>query len=78
MDCRLQARMKEMVEALAREHQQELAAAGTLVDLEELTCQLGRGHATFAGKGAGSAGSGASPSPRRVSELRAELPARWG
>jgi hypothetical protein len=26
---------------LAREHQQELAAAGTLVDLEELTCQIG-------------------------------------
>ena len=26
-----------MVEQLAREHQQELAAAGTLVDLEELT-----------------------------------------
>lgn len=41
MDCRLQARMKEMVEALAREHQRELAAAGTLVDLETLTCQIG-------------------------------------
>lgn len=41
MDGRLQARMKEMVEALAREHQQELAAAGTLVDLETLTCQIG-------------------------------------
>lgn len=41
MDCRLQARVKEMVEELAREHQQELAAAGTLVDLEELTCQIG-------------------------------------
>lgn len=41
MDCRIQARMREMVEALAREHQQELAAAGTLVDLEELTCQIG-------------------------------------
>jgi hypothetical protein len=41
MDCRLQARMKEMVEELAREHQRELAAAGTLVDLEELTCQIG-------------------------------------
>lgn len=41
MDCRLEARMKAMVEALAREHQQELAAAGTLVDLEELTCQIG-------------------------------------
>jgi len=30
-----------MVEQLAREHQRELAAAGTLVDLEELTCQIG-------------------------------------
>jgi hypothetical protein len=41
MDCRLQARMKEMIDELAREHQRELAAAGTLVDLEELTCQIG-------------------------------------
>jgi hypothetical protein len=41
MDCRLQARMRAMVEELAREHQQELADAGTLVDLEELTCQIG-------------------------------------
>jgi hypothetical protein len=41
MDCRLQARTKAMVEELAREHQQELADAGTLVDLEELTCQIG-------------------------------------
>ena len=30
-----------MVEQLAREHQQELAAAGTFVDLEELTAQIG-------------------------------------
>ena len=41
MDGRLESRMKEMVAALAREHQQELAAAGTLVDLETLTCQIG-------------------------------------
>lgn len=41
MDCRLQARVQEMIEELAREHQRELAAAGTLVDLEELTCQIG-------------------------------------
>lgn len=41
MDCRLHARMREMVEELAREHQVELAAAGRLVDLEELTCQIG-------------------------------------
>jgi hypothetical protein len=30
-----------MVEVLAREHQEELAAAGTLVDLEELTGKIG-------------------------------------
>ncbi|MFZ5530312.1 MAG: hypothetical protein ACOY4U_04585 [Pseudomonadota bacterium] len=41
MDGRLEARMKGMVEQLAREHQQELAAAGTLVDLEELTSRIG-------------------------------------
>lgn len=41
MDCRLEARMKEFVAELAREHQADLAAAGTLVDLEELTCQIG-------------------------------------
>ncbi len=41
MDCRLKARMKSMVAELAREHAAELAAAGTLVDLEELTCQIG-------------------------------------
>ena len=41
MDCRLQGRIKDLVEGLAREHWQELAAAGTLVDLEELTCQIG-------------------------------------
>lgn len=41
MDCRFEARVKAMVEELAREHQQELADAGTLVDLEELTCEIG-------------------------------------
>ena len=41
MDCRLQARIKTVVEELAREHHAELAAAGTMVDLEELTCQIG-------------------------------------
>jgi len=30
-----------MVEALAREYQRDLAAAGTLVDLEELTAEIG-------------------------------------
>jgi len=41
MDCRLNDRIRGMVEDLAREHQRELAEAGTLVDLEELTCQIG-------------------------------------
>jgi hypothetical protein len=41
MDCRLNAKIKAVVGDLAREHQQELAEAGTLVDLEELTCQIG-------------------------------------
>ena len=41
MDYRLNAKIKRIVEELAREHQQELGDAGTLVDLEELTCQIG-------------------------------------
>jgi len=41
MDCRLNARIRAMVEDLACEHQKELAEAGTLVDLEELTCEIG-------------------------------------
>lgn len=41
MECRLKARMKEMVLELALEQQQALAAAGTLADLEELTCEIG-------------------------------------
>lgn len=41
MDCRLKARMQAMVNDLAREHAAELAAAGTFVDLEELTSQIG-------------------------------------
>lgn len=41
MDCRLESKLKAMIDGLAREHQQEMEAAGTLVDLEELTCQIG-------------------------------------
>jgi len=41
MDCRLRDKIRAMVEDLAGEHQQELAEAGTLIDLEELTCQIG-------------------------------------
>ena len=41
MDCRLEAGVKAMVAELARDHAAELAAAGTLVDLEELTSQIG-------------------------------------
>ena len=41
MECRMRTRVKAFVEQLAREHQQELAAAGTFVDLEELTAEIG-------------------------------------
>jgi hypothetical protein len=41
MECLMRKRVRAMVEQLAREHQQELAAAGTLVDLEELTAEIG-------------------------------------
>ena len=41
MECRMRTRVRAMVEQLAREHQQELAAAGTLVDLEKLTAGIG-------------------------------------
>ena len=41
MECRMRTRVKEMVESLAREYRRELAAAGTLVDLEELTAEIG-------------------------------------
>lgn len=41
MECLMRTRVKAMVEQLAREHQQELAAAGTFVALEELTAGIG-------------------------------------
>lgn len=41
MECQMKSRVKAMVEELAREHHQELAAAGTLAALEQLTCQVG-------------------------------------
>ena len=41
MECLMRTRVKEMVEQLAREHQQELAAAGTFLALEELTAGIG-------------------------------------
>lgn len=41
MECRMRARVREMVEGLAREYQRELAARGTLADLEELTAEIG-------------------------------------
>ena len=41
MERLMRARVREMVENLAREHQRELAAAGTLVALEELTAEIG-------------------------------------
>jgi len=41
MECRLEAKVKAFVEGLAQEQQEVLAKAGTLVELEELTCQIG-------------------------------------
>lgn len=41
MECRMRTRLREVVKQLAREHQSELAAAGTLMDLEELTAEIG-------------------------------------
>ena len=41
MECHMRTRVKAMVEQLAREHQRELAAAGTFVDLEKLTAEMG-------------------------------------
>ena len=41
MECLMRARVREMVENLAREYQGELAAAGTFVALEELTAEIG-------------------------------------
>jgi hypothetical protein len=37
----MKTRVGALVEQLARSHQQELAAAGTFVDLEELTAEIG-------------------------------------
>jgi hypothetical protein len=41
MDGPFAARVKAVVDELARERQAELAAGGTLVDLEKLTCEIG-------------------------------------
>jgi len=41
MECRMRERVREMVEGLARECQRELAARGTLTDLEKLTVEIG-------------------------------------
>ena len=41
MECHVKGRIKALVEQLALEHQLELAAAGTMVDLEDLTSQIG-------------------------------------
>ena len=41
MDCRFEDRVKELIAQLARERQEELAEAGTLLDLETLTVQIG-------------------------------------
>ncbi len=41
MDGRLQARVSAMARELAREEQERLRGAGTMVDLEELACEIG-------------------------------------
>jgi len=55
MDCGVGAKIKELVEDLAREHQQELADAGTLVDLKELTSEIGGGWHAVTQRSCGSA-----------------------
>ena len=41
MDCRIKSQINAVAEKMAKEYQQELAAKGTLMDLEELTYQIG-------------------------------------
>lgn len=41
MDGRLQAKVRAMTMELAREEQARLRAAGTMVELEELACEIG-------------------------------------
>jgi predicted RNA-binding Zn-ribbon protein involved in translation (DUF1610 family) len=41
MDSRLQGRVRAMVLELAREEQARLRSAGTMVELEELACEIG-------------------------------------
>jgi len=41
MDGRLEAKVKTFVRELAREEQARLRAAGTMVELEELACEIG-------------------------------------
>ena len=41
MDGRLQAKVKAMTMELAREEQARSRAAGTMVELEELACEIG-------------------------------------
>lgn len=41
MDSELKSRISGIVEVLARQEQQRLKAAGTLIELEELVCEIG-------------------------------------
>jgi hypothetical protein len=41
MECRLKTSLGSLAKELAQAHAEELAAAGTLVDLEELACEVG-------------------------------------
>ena len=40
MDCRFESRVKELIAQLARDRREELAEAGTMLDLETLTVQI--------------------------------------
>ena len=41
MDGRLKAKVKALTKELAREEQAKLRAAGTMIELEELACEIG-------------------------------------
>ena len=41
MECRIEDQVKEMIAQLARDRREELAEAGTMLDLETLTVQIG-------------------------------------
>ena len=74
MEGRLAARVKAFAEELAQEHQAELAAAGRLVDLEELTCQIGDAVTRLLWEQELVRRAGAAAGAGRLSRLRTALP----